>query len=194
MRNEKVLCALVGWGMYYDIVRTWGGLNMKIIVTVALWFALVCIVTPASADPEAGRIFNSIGANFGIDHVFGIQTEFGVSVLTDDQRWTGQAFLKNFSDKTSPGVSWNVTAIGAAAIYAFQAVSGPADDIRPYAGVGLAYENYNWSGNGRSRRYAGTKEWAYLVAGARYPLASQVDGDVNFNTLGDLTVGVNYNF
>lgn len=165
---------------------------MKKIIVAAL--SATFIVVPAVAGSEPGYPSGSVGINYGIDHVLGIQGEFDISSLTDIESWSGQVFLKNYSQETSPSASWDTTGIGVAAIYDFNSVARLDENIHPYAGIGLISISNKWKGTGLSRTYTGASDWVYLVAGIRYPLAPNVDGDLNYNTFGDLTFGVNYSF
>ena len=165
---------------------------MKKIIVAAL--SVTFMAVPAVAGSEPGYPSGSVGINYGIDHVLGIQAEFDISSLTDIKSWSGQVFLKNYSQETSPGASWDTTGIGASAIYDFNSVARLDKNIHPYAGIGLVSISNKWNGTGLSRTYTGASDWAYLVAGIRYPLAPRVDGDLNYNTFGDLTFGVNYSF
>lgn len=164
---------------------------MKIIVAGLL---ATFIAAPAVAGPEPAPVLQSVGINYGIDHVLGIQADFDIFSMDDNESWSGQVFLKNYSQDTSPGVSWDTTGVGAVAIYDFNSVAKPDKNFHPYAGIGLMSVSYKWDGTGPARTYSGAVDWVYLVAGARYPLAPRVDADLNYNTFGDLTFGVNYSF
>lgn len=165
---------------------------MKKVIAAVLLSAFALTATPAVAEP--GQTLRSIGGNYGIDHVLGIQAEFDISPITDYESLTGQVFLKNYSQGTSRGASWDATAIGVAAIYDFNAAAKSDRDIHPYAGIGLTDISYRWTGAGPKRTYAGAVDWVYLVAGVKYTLAPQLDADLNYNTIGDLTFGMNYSF
>jgi hypothetical protein len=145
----------------------------------------------AEADTEASHSSRSIGVNYGVDHVLGIQGEYDISSVTGRDSYYGQVFLKNYSQDTSPGVTWGTTGIGAAVLFDFNAV-GKLDKIHPYLGIGLVYVTYSWEGAGPSQTYSGVGSGGYLTGGIRYPLAPKVDGDLNYNSFGDLTFGVNY--
>lgn len=54
--------------------------------------------------------------------------------------------------------------------------------------------SYNWQGSGAAPIYTGVGGGLYVTVGVRYCLTPQVDADINYNNIGDLTAEVNFNF
>lgn len=106
---------------------------MKKVIVAAL--TTTFIAAPAVADTEPAPALQSVGINYGIDHVLGIQADFDIFSMDDNESWSGQVFLKNYSQETSPGASWDTTGIGASAIYDFNSVARLDKNIHPFAGI-----------------------------------------------------------
>ena len=165
---------------------------MKNIVIVLL---LCSIVAPAArAATGTDNVKGSVGINYGVYGVLGVEGEQSISSMANNQPVSLQVFLKNYMQDTSPGVSWDTTGIGAAAIYDFNAVARMDKRIHPYFGMGLMFVNHDWSGTGPVPKYTGVDSGLYLVGGARYYLNSKWTADLNFNVFSDLTAGVIYSF
>ncbi len=87
---------------------------MKKIVIVLLLYS---IVAPAAyAATGIDNVKGSVGINYGVYGVLGIEGERSISSLANNQPVSLQVFLKNYMQDISPGVSWDTTGIGAAAI------------------------------------------------------------------------------
>jgi opacity protein-like surface antigen len=165
---------------------------MKKTVVVILLYS---IVAPAAfAATGAGNVKRSVGINYGVYGVLGIEGEQSISSLDNNEPVSVQVFLKNRMQDTSPGVSWDTTGIGAAAIYDFNTVARLDKRIHPYGGIGLMFVNHDWSGTGPVPKYIGVDSGLYLTGGARYELNPKVSADLNFNLFGDLTVGAIFSF
>ena len=163
---------------------------------IAIVLLLYSIVAPAYAATETDNVKDSVGINYGVHGVLGIEGEHSISSLANNQPVSLQVFLKNNLQDVSPGVSWDTIGIGAAAIYDFNAVAKMDNKIHPYFGIGLMYVKHSWSGTGPEPGYNGTgvDSGLYLVGGVRYYLNSKWAADLNYNVFGDLTAGVVYSF
>lgn len=161
---------------------------MKNIAVAALLSAFVA--APAVAAGNA----DSFGVNFSVDNVFGIQGDFDISSMTNKAPVSVQVFLKNYSQNITPNVSWSTTGIGVAGIYDFNSISKLDKKIHPYAGLGLVYVTYSWTGMGPAWRYTGVSSGLYVTGGFKYTLTPQVAADLNYNNFGDLTAGINFGF
>lgn len=161
---------------------------MKKIVIVALLSAF------AAAPAVAADGKNSVGINFGTDlsGVFGIQGEFDISSMTNNQPVSVQVFWKKAS-QTFYGVSADTTAFGAAGIYDFNALAKLDKKIHPYAGAGLKHESETVVFPGPFTGKA-TSTDVYATGGVRYYLTPQFDADLSYNNFGGLTIGANFNF
>lgn len=136
----------------------------------------------------------SVGANYSIDSVFGIQGEMDISSMVNKAPISVQAFWKNYSQNIAPGATWGTTGIGVAAIYDFSSVAKLDKKVMPYAGVGLIAVSYTWKGTGAAGTYTGVGGGLYFTGGVRYALTPQVAADFNYNNFGSLTVGANISF
>ena len=156
---------------------------------------LYSIVAPAAfAATEVDNAKRSVGINYGVHGVLGIEGEQSISSLANNEPVSVQVFLKNRMQVTSPGVSWDTTGIGAAVIYDFNTVARLDKKIHPYGGIGLMFVNHDWSGTGQAPKYDGVDSGLYLTGGVRYELSPKVSADLNYNFFGNLTVGVIYSF
>jgi len=164
--------------------------------SVALLAALLsCLIAfPAIATTAADETAGSVGINYGENGVIGIQWEFDVSTMANDQPFSVQAFWKNVSQDLSGGETWDTTGIGVAMVYDFNAVAKLDKTIHPYVGIGVMSISYNWTGSGPAPTYRGIGSGLYLAGGLRYEFSPQWAADVNFNLFGNLTAGVNYSF
>ena len=158
-------------------------------VVVVLLSALVA--APAVA---ASKTTGSVGVNYSVDSVFGIQGEFDISSMTNKAPVSAQVFLKNYSQNIAPGVSWGTTGVGVAAIYDFNSLAKLDKKIHPYAGLGLIAVTYRWKGVGPKWGYTGVGSGLYVTGGVRYVLTPQVEADLNYNDFGGLTFGANFKF
>lgn len=161
---------------------------MKRIIIVALLSAF------AAAPAVAADGKNSVGINFGTDlsGVFGIQGEFDISSMTNNQPISVQVFWKKAS-QTFYGVSADTTALGAAGIYDFNVLAKLDKKIHPYAGAGLKHVSKTEVFPGPFTGTA-TSTDVYVTGGVRYYLTTQFDADVSYNNFGGLTIGANFNF
>ena len=153
-------------------------------------FAAMLLSTFCSAPAWAARgPAGNIGANISLDGVIGIQGEFNLEAAVR-QPLSVQFFWKDWS---AYDPSWNVSAFGAAGIYDFSNLARLGRRVHPYAGAGLIAVHNNWRGTGvPGNPPFGTE--LYLVGGGRYDLAPQLDLDMNLNTFGGLTLGVDLLF
>jgi hypothetical protein len=168
---------------------------MKRTVIVLLLYSIVAPAAYAATGTD--NVKGSIGINYGVNGVLGVEGEQSISSLANNQPVSLQVFLKNYMQDISPGVSWDTMGIGAAAIYDFNAAAIMDAKIHPYFGIGLMYVNHSWSGSGPAPGWyngTGVDSGLYLVGGARYYLNSKWTADLNFNVFSDLTVGVIYSF
>jgi hypothetical protein len=166
---------------------------MKRIIIVAL----LSIFAIAPAVAVEGK--NSVGVNYGVDAggVFGIQGEFDISSMVNKVPISVQVFWKGYSRTYSVPVigsyKYSYTALGAAAIYDFSSELKLDKKIKPYAGVGL----YNLSASlssGTAGFAAADSGGVYFTGGARYALTPQLSADLNYNNIGGITIGANFNF
>ena len=153
--------------------------------------ALLSAFATAPAFAADGK--NSVGVNFGTDlnGVFGIQGEFDISSMTNNQPISVQVFWKK-SSQTFYGVSADTTAVGVAGIYDFNALAKLDKKIHPYAGAGLKRETQTINTPFVSIKT--TSSDLYVTGGVRYYLTPQFDADLNYNNFGGLTIGANFNF
>lgn len=165
---------------------------MKNIAVVLLLYSIGAPAAYAGTGVDNAKL--SVGINYGVDGVWGIEGEQSISSLANNQPVSLQVFLKNRMQDTSPGVSWDTTGIGAAVIYDFNTVARTDKKIHPYFGMGLMYVNHDWSGTGQAPKYDGVDSGLYLTGGVRYELSPKVSADLNYNFFGNLTVGVVYSF
>jgi opacity protein-like surface antigen len=165
---------------------------MKNIVIAMLLYSI--IVPAANAATGIDNVKRSVGINYGVYGVLGVEGEQSISSFANNQPVSLQVFLKNYMQDTSPGVSWDTTGIGAVAIYDFNTVARMDRKIHPYGGIGLMFVNHSWSGTAPVPKYTGVDSGLYLVGGVRYELDDKVSADLNYNFFGDLTVGVIYSF
>lgn len=163
----------------------------KIIIAALLSFF---IAAPALAATTPATPAGSIGLNYSVDSVLGIQGEFNISSMTNHAPVSVQVFWKNYTQNLAPYASWATTAIGVAGIYDFSALTKMDKKVHPYAGVGLMSVTYSWRGAGPSWQYNGVDGGLYVTAGVRYSLTPQMAADFNYNNFGDLTAGLNFSF
>ena len=167
-------------------------MKTKIVLIVATLSSLIAAPAVAALVPEDAA--RTAGGNYSVSGVWGIQEEVDISSLMDNDPVLAQAFLKHYAQSVQPGVSWSETGIGAAAIYDFNSVARLDSEVHPYAGIGLVYVFHSWTGTGAARPYAGAASGPYLTGGVRYSFTPRVAADLNYNTFGDLTAGINYSF
>ena len=160
---------------------------MKRIIIAALLSVFVAALVVAAENK------GNVGVNYSTAGAFGIQGEFNISSMTNKAPVSVQAFWKNYSWNFA-GSSWGITSIGVAGIYDFSSVAKMDKKIHPYAGVGLMTVSYSWKGAGATPTYTGLGGGLYVTGGVRYSLTPQVAADFNYNNVGDLTAGVNFNF
>src|SRR5450756_434445 len=155
--------------------------------------ALLSAFATAPAFAADGK--NSVGVNFGTDlnGVFGIQGEFDISSMTNNQPISIQVFWKK-SSQTFYGVSADTTAVGVAGIYDFNALAKLDKKIHPYAGAGLKHETDTAVSPVSFGTFKSTSTDVYVTGGVRYFLTPQFDADLNYNNFGGLTIGVNFDF
>lgn len=150
----------------------------------------------AAAPAVAADGKNSVGINFGTDlnGVFGIQGEFDISSMTNNQPISVQVFWKKAS-QTFYGVSADTTALGAAGVYDFNALAKLDKKIHPYAGAGIKHvsETVVFPGVPPFTGTASSSD-VYVTGGVRYYLTPQFDADLSYNNFGGLTIGANFNF
>jgi hypothetical protein len=160
--------------------------------------ALLSIFVVAPAVAADGK--NSVGVNYGLDQsgVFGFQGEFDISASMPNKAPVAiQVFWKNYSHSFATGFGtyqYNYNGFGVAGIYDFSSMAKLDKKIKPYAGAGLYTLNNTLSGPVAAPNVSADSGGLYVVAGARYDLTPQVAADVNLNTIGGLTIGVNFNF
>jgi opacity protein-like surface antigen len=158
---------------------------MKKIAIVLLLSAFVA----APAVAADGK--NSIGVNYGLDYsgVFGIQGEFDISSSVNKAPISIQAFWKTGSQSVF-AQSYNISALGVAAIYDLSSVIKLDKKVHPYAGLGIRRETYTvpWGFGTASRSDL------HVTFGAQYELNPQVSADLNYNDFGGLTIGANFSF
>jgi opacity protein-like surface antigen len=165
---------------------------MKKIVIAVLLSAFVA--TPAFAASSK----SSVGVNYGFDlnGVLGIQGEFDISSMVNKQPVSIQPFFKMASE-TVAFAKAETTAFGVAGIYDFSAIAKLDKKIQPYAGLGLVRETAKvtttFPGFASISASASSIN-LYYTFGVKYSLTPQVSADVNFNKVGGLTLGANFNF
>ena len=154
----------------------------------------------ATAPAFAADDKNSVGVNFGTDlnGVFGIQGEFDISSMTNNQPISVQVFWKK-SSQTFYGVSADTTALGVAGIYDFNALAKLDKKIHPYAGAGLKHVTDTAVSPAippfiPSMSIKTTSTDVYVTGGVRYYLTPQFDADLSYNNFGGLTIGANFDF
>lgn len=161
---------------------------MKKIAIALLLSAFVA--TPAVA--AGGK--NSIGVNYGLDYsgVFGIQGEFDVSSSANKAPISIQAFWKTGSQNVWVQ-SYNISALGVAAIYDLSSVIKLEKRIHPYAGLGIrrVTQTVPWGFGGTT---SASKTDLHITFGAQYELNPQVAADLNYNDFSGLTIGANFSF
>src|SRR3989338_9304070 len=86
---------------------------------------------------------NSVGVNYGLDYsgVFGIQGEFDISSSVNKAPISIQVFWKTGSQNVWVQ-SYDISALGVAAIYDLSSVIKLDKKIHPYAGLGIRRETY----------------------------------------------------
>ena len=158
---------------------------MKKIAIALLLSAFVA--TPAIA--AGGK--NSIGVNYGLDYsgVFGIQGEFDISSSVNKAPISIQAFWKTGSQSVF-AQSYNISALGVAAIYDLSSVIKLDKKVHPYAGLGIRRESYTVPFGLRTA----SRSDLHITFGAQYEFNPQVSGDLNYNDFGGLTIGANFSF
>lgn len=165
---------------------------MKRIAIAAL--LSVFVAAPAfAADAK-----NNAGVNYSLDGALGIQGEFNISSMVDNAPVSVQVFYKKDSE-TIFGVTGDHTGIGVAGIYDLSSAIKLDKKMTPYVGLGFAKETVSVGVPGipgliPPSTVEASKTELYFTGGLRYALTPQISGDVSYNNLFDLTVGVNYNF
>lgn len=161
---------------------------MKKIAIALLLSAFVA----APAVAAGGK--NSIGVNYGLDYsgVFGIQGEFDVSSSVNKAPISIQAFWKTGSQNVWVQ-SYNISALGVAAIYDLSSVIKLEKRIQPYVGLGIRRETYT-APLGGGATASGSRSDLHVTFGAKYELNPQVAADLNYNDFGGLTIGANFSF
>jgi hypothetical protein len=160
--------------------------------------ALFSIFAAAPALAAEGK--NSVGVNYGLDQsgVFGFQGEFDISASMPNKAPVAvQVFWKNYSHSFSNGngtYQYNYNGFGVAGIYDFSSMAKLDKKIKPYAGACLYTLNNSLSGPAPAPGISADSGGLYVVAGVRYDLTPQVAADVNLNSIGGLTIGVDFNF
>lgn len=166
---------------------------MKKVVIAALLSAFAA--APAVADSNVG-----ISYGFDMDGTFGLQGEFDISSMLQNQPVSVQVFWKRASWNTW-GASVTDNAFGAAGIYNFSSALKLDKRIQPYLGLGIAHETvdtdwdagyYGW-GWGRYSVSASTTD-LYVTGGVRYLVTPQLSADLSYNTIGGVTLGANFHF
>jgi opacity protein-like surface antigen len=167
---------------------------MKNIVIAAL--LLIFVAAPAVA--AEGK--NSVGVNYGFGEsgVYGFQGEFDISASMPNKAPVAvQLFWKNYSHSFSNNLGtyqYNYNGLGAAAIYDFSVAANLDKRVKPYAGLGLVTLNSSLSGpNGQPPEAADTGG-LYVTFGVRYAMTPEFSADLNYNNIGELTIGANFNF
>jgi hypothetical protein len=160
--------------------------------------ALLSIFVAAPAVAADGK--NSVGVNYGLGEngVYGFQGEFDISAAMPNKApVSAQIFWKNYSHSFSNNLGtyqYNYNGFGAAAIYDFSTVAKLDKRIKPYAGLGLITLNSNLSGpNGQPPEGADTGG-LYITFGVRYAMTPEFSADLNYNNIGELTIGANLSF
>ena len=161
---------------------------MKKIAVILLLFSAF-VAAPAYA--VGGK--NSVGVNYGLDYsgVFGIQGEFDISSSVNKAPISIQAFWKTGSQNVWVQ-SYNISALGVAAIYDLSSVVKLDKKIHPYAGLGIRHVSQTVAFGGGA--ISASKSDLHITFGAQYEFNPQVSGDLNYNDFGGLTIGANFSF
>ena len=164
-------------------------------IAAALLFS-VFIASPVFAEDAKNNVGISYG--FGQDGVVGIQGEFDISSSVKNAPVSIQLFWKNYSDSFTVGgvgtYQYSYNGYGVAALYDFGSVVKQNNKIKPYLGLGLYTLTNQLSGPAQPPNVSADSGGLYVVAGVRYAMTPKFAADLNFNNIGDLTVGANLNF
>jgi len=163
-------------------------------IAVALLFSAFIAVPAVAADSK-----NNVGVNYGFgqDGVVGIQGEFDISSSVKNAPISVQLFWKGYSDSFSTGAGtyqYSYNGFGVAGIYNFGSVVKQNSKIKPYVGLGLYTLNNTLSGPAAPPPNSADSGGLYAVAGVQYEMTPQFTGDLNYNNIGSLTLGLNLNF
>jgi hypothetical protein len=156
-------------------------------------FILFASLFASPALAASSNLHNSLGVNYSFDNVLGAQFEFDLSKAANAPI-SAQLFWKSYSQRLGTFNTWNTRGVGVAGIYDLTAVFKSGKKIHPYLGAGLISVSHTWAGSGSALNYTGVDSGLYITGGVRYNLNSQVDADLNANSFGGLTAGVNFNF
>ena len=167
---------------------------MKRIVIAVLLSAFVAV--PAIA----GDGKNGIGISYGLGQsgVYGFQGEFDISAAMPHKAPVAiQAFWKNYSQTftfAAGTYQYSYNGFGVAGIYDFSSLSVLDKKFKPYAGVGLYTLNNTLSGPAAPLNVSSDSGGIYVTVGMRYAITPEVSADLNYNNIGELTIGANFNF
>jgi len=148
------------------------------------------VATPSLAAEAKGNF----GVNISSSGAYGIQAEFDISAHASGAPVSVQVFWKHDSQDIGNATAWDSTAIGVAGIYDFTAVAKLDSKVHPYAGAGLMSVSHDRNGPWSGGAYNGVDSGLYYTGGVRFDLESQLDIDLNYNSFGDITLGLNLNF
>jgi opacity protein-like surface antigen len=157
-------------------------------IAVALLLSAFVAAPAYAADGK-----NSVGVNYGLDYsgVFGVQGEFDISSMTNKAPVSVQVFWKKGSQSVFVQ-SYDISALGVAAIYDLSSVIKLDKKVHPYAGLGVRRETYTVAFGGGT--VSASKSELHITFGAQYELNPQVSADINYNDFGGLTIGANFSF
>jgi len=164
-------------------------------IAVALLLSAFIVAPAVAADGK-----KSVGINYGFgqDGVIGIQGEFDISSSVKNAPVSVQLFWKGYSESFSvAGVGtyqYSYNGLGVAAIYNFGSVVKQNNKIKPYAGLGLYTLSNTLSGPAAPPNISADSGGLYAVAGVKYEMTPEFTGDLNYNNIGSVTLGLNLNF
>jgi len=166
---------------------------MKKIAAAVLISAFISV--PAIAADGS----KSVGVNYGFgqDGVIGIQGEFDISSSVKNAPISVQLFWKGYSDSFSTGAGtyqYDYNSFGVVGIYNFGSEVKQNSKIKPYAGLGLYTLSNTLSGPAAPPPNSADSGGLYAVAGVKYEMTPEFSGDLNYNNIGSLTLGLNLNF
>lgn len=152
----------------------------------------------AAAPAFAAGAKNNIGVNYSLDGALGLQGEFNISSSVNNAPVSVQVFYKKETE-TVFGIDADHTGLGVAGIYDLSSTFKLDKKMTPYVGLGFAKETVSVTVPGIPGLFPATTAEAsttelYFTGGLRYAFTPKISGDVSYNNLFDLTVGVNYNF
>lgn len=157
-------------------------------------FTIAILLSGLLTNTAFAAATNNFGFNYSFDEVFGTQFEFDISKAANNRPVSVQLFWKSYSQRLSNTATWKTIGVGAVGIYDLTSLSKFDKKIHPYVGLGMMTVSYSWAGSGNVQNYNGVDGGLYVTGGMRYFLGPEIDADVNFNTFGGLTAGVNFKY